>query len=188
MKKQVKATAAEEEKTSTHAGGGLAREIGRYLLFGVFTTAVSMVSNFGILWGGQWLLGITDTTSGRYLALYSVAKVVSWLCAVLFAFFSNKKWVFHDESRGGEVARRLCVFAGGRVLTLGLDYLLNYLMLMAMHALALTRLDGLFGISLEKYNEMAAWLVAQVAVVVSNYFISRIFVFKRGKTAEATKK
>lgn len=188
MKNNMKKAAVVGAGEAAPERGGLAREIARYLLFGVFTTAVSMVSNFGILWGGQWLLGITDTTSGEYLALYSVAKVVSWLCAVLFAFFSNKKWVFHDSSRGNAVARQLVVFAGGRVLTLGLDYLLNYLMLLAMHALALSWLDGLFGISLEKYNEMAAWLVAQVAVVVSNYFISRIFVFKRSKPAETADK
>lgn len=188
MKNNIKKAAVVGAGEAAPERGGLAREIARYLLFGVFTTAVSMVSNFGILWGGQWLLSITDTTSGEYLALYSVAKVVSWLCAVLFAFFSNKKWVFHDSSRGNAVARQLVVFAGGRVLTLGLDYLLNYLMLLAMHALALSWLDGLFGISLEKYNEMAAWLVAQVAVVVSNYFISRIFVFKRSKPAETADK
>ena len=69
----------------------LAAEIMRYLLFGVLTTAVSMVSNFGILWGGQLLFNITDTGSGRYFALYSVAKVVSWVCAVLFAFFHQQK-------------------------------------------------------------------------------------------------
>ena len=160
----------------------LATEIVRYLLFGVLTTAVSMVSNFGILWGGQLLFNITDTGSGRYFALYSVAKVVSWVCAVLFAFFTNKKWVFKDSSsNGGQVVRQLCVFAGGRVVTLGLDYLLNYLMLLAMNALALSWLDGLFGITLDKYNELVAWFVAQVAVVISNYFISKLFVFNRGR-------
>ena len=97
-------------------------------------------------------------------------------------FFTNKKWVFKDSSsNGGQVVRQLCVFAGGRVVTLGLDYLLNYLMLLAMNALALSWLDGLFGITLDKYNELVAWFVAQVAVVISNYFISKLFVFNRGR-------
>ena len=162
---------------------GLAAEIGRYLLFGVLTTVVAMLSNFGILWGGQRIFDITDTASGRYFALYSVAKVVSWLCAVLFAFFTNKKWVFHDErNEGRDVARQLCTFAGGRLVTLGLDYLINYLMLLAMGALSLSFLDGLFGITLAKNNEMIAWVVTQVAVVVSNYFISKLFVFRRART------
>ncbi len=166
--------------TGSNKKQGLAAEIGRYLLVGVLTTVVSMVSNFGILWGGQRIFDITDTASGSYLALYSVAKVMSWLCAVLFAFFTDKKWVFHDERNGGrDVARQLCTFAGGRLVTLGLDYLLNYLMLLAMGALSLSFLDGLFGITLAKYNEMIAWGVTQVAVVVSNYFISKMFVFRR---------
>lgn len=159
---------------------GLATEIGRYLLFGVLTTVVAMVSNFGILWGGQYIFDISDATSGGYFVLYSVAKVVSWLCAVLFAFFTNKRWVFHDERNGSrEVARQLCTFFGGRLVTLGLDYLLNYLLLLTLGALSLTFLDGLFGLSLVKYNEMIAWVVTQVAVVVSNYFISKLFVFRR---------
>lgn len=163
--------------------GGLANEIFRYLVFGVLTTVVAMVSNFGILWGGRAIFGIEDHEGAAYLAVFSVAKVVSWFCAVIFAFVTNKKWVFHDNvtSRGG-VAKQFAVFAGGRVVTLGLDYLLNWLMLLAMGALSLTFLDGFLGIGLAAYNEMIAWFVTQVFVVASNYFISKIFVFKEKKT------
>lgn len=158
----------------------LTGEIGRYLLFGVLTTVVAAGSNFGILWGGQFVFGIEGPGADGYRALYSVAKVVSWLCAVLFAFFTNKKLVFRDERKeSGDVLRQLGIFASGRLLTLGLDYLLNWLMLLAMEALSLTFLDGLFNISLARYNEMIAWLVAQFAVVVSNYFISKLFVFNK---------
>jgi len=162
---------------------GIAREIFRYLVFGVLTTAVAMVSNFGILWGGRAVFGIEDHEGAAYLAVFSTAKVVSWFCAVIFAYFTNKKWVFHDEikSRGG-VAKQFAVFAGGRVVTLGLDYLLNWLMLMAMGTLSLTFLDGFLGIGLAAYNEMIAWFVTQVFVVASNYFISKLFVFKGNKT------
>ena len=162
---------------------GIANEIIRYLVFGVLTTVVSMVSNFGILWGGKAIFGVTENEGVTYFAIYSVAKVVSWLCAVLFAFFTNKKWVFNDTSsdRRG-VARQLAVFAGGRVATLGLDYLLNWSMLWVMGALALKFLDGFLGISLDAYNELVAWFVTQVAVVASNYFISKLFVFRGNKT------
>lgn len=162
---------------------GLANEIFRYLVFGVLTTVVSMVSNFGILWGGRAIFGIEDHEGAAYLAVFSVAKVVSWFCAVVFAYVTNKKWVFQDDvkSRDG-VAKQFAVFAGGRVVTLGLDYLLNWLMLIVMGALSLTFLDGFLGIDLAAYNEMIAWFVTQVFVVASNYFISKIFVFKGKKT------
>lgn len=178
-----------QEKTAEKQNkGGLVREIARYLLFGVLTTAVAMVSNFGILWGGKAVFGVTENAGTTYFAIYTVAKAVSWVCAVLFAFFTNKKWVFNDnisDRRG--VSRQLAVFAGGRVATLGLDYLLNWAMLWLMGALALNFLDGLFGVSLNTYNELIAWFVTQVAVVVSNYFVSKLFVFRENKTQKAEK-
>lgn len=177
-----------EQKTNDKKQSGLLREIVRYLVFGVLTTVVSMASNFGVLWGGKAIFGVTENEGATYFAIYSVAKVVSWLCAVLFAFFTNKKWVFNDNVHDtAGVFKQLVVFAGGRVVTLGLDYLLNWLMLLAMNALALSLLDGLFGISLDTYNELVAWFVTQVAVVVSNYFISKLFVFKN-KTENDTKR
>ena len=91
--------------------------------------------------------------------------------------------MFNDttsDRRG--VARQLAVFAGGRVATLGLDYVLNWTMLWVMSALALKFLDGFLGISLDTYNELVAWFVTQVAVVASNYFISKLFVFRGNKT------
>ena len=165
---------------------GMASEIFRYLVFGVLTTVVSMISNFGVLWGGRAVFGIDDQNSSAYFAVFSAAKVISWFCAVIFAYFTNKKWVFHDDVKGrGGVAKQFAVFAGGRVVTLGLDYLLNWLMLLAMSALALSFLDGFLGISLESYNELAAWFVTQVFVVASNYFISKIFVFRGNKSKKS---
>ena len=167
------------QKINDKKDNGLLSEIVKYLVFGVLTTVVSMASNFGVLWGGKAIFGVTENEGATYFAIYSAAKIISWVCAVLFAFFTNKKWVFNDnvhDTKG--VFKQLTVFAGGRVVTLGLDYLLNWLMLLAMNALALSFLDGLFGISLDTYNELVAWFVTQVAVVVSNYFISKLFVFK----------
>ena len=162
-------------------------EIIRYLIFGVLTTVVSMITNFGVLWGGRAIFGIVGQEGAEYLALYSAAKLISWVCAVLFAYFTNKKWVFHDDVRERRVViKQFFVFAGGRVATLGLDYLLNWLMLLAMSALSLTFLDGFFGIGLEAYNEIIAWGVTQFFVVVTNYVISKIFVFK-GKRANVDK-
>lgn len=174
---------------STSNKQSLVREIFRYLAFGVLTTVVAMVSNFGILWGGKAIFGVTENEGGTYFVIFTVAKAVSWLCAVLFAFFTNKKWVFNDTvSDGRGVARQLAVFAGGRVVTLGLDYLLNWAMLWLMGALALKFLDGLFGVSLNTYNELIAWFVTQVAVVVSNYFVSKLLVFKEKKTQNTEKR
>jgi putative flippase GtrA len=99
---------------------------------------------------------------------------------VIFAFFTNKKWVFRDKVAGSaSVMRQLLVFSGGRLATLGLDYVLNISFLWIMTALVFTFLDGLFGFSLESINELIAWLATQFFVVAANYFISKWLVFRK---------
>ena len=72
------------------------REIIMYLIFGVLTTLVGWAVYYGILAAGRAVFAIPtdDVSSGKYIAIYTAAQVIQWICAVLFAFFTNKKWVF----------------------------------------------------------------------------------------------
>ena len=170
------------ESSNSQSSKSLRRELLLYLAFGVLTTVVAMAANFGILWGARLFIDLSDTTSPTYLAVYSLAKALSWLCAVLFAFFTNKKWVFRDTaSKPSEVLRQLGVFAGGRVLTLGMDYVVNYLLLLAFAALPFAFLDGFLGLSRESFVELGAWCATQVLVVIANYFLSKWLVFRKQK-------
>ena len=92
------------------------REILLYLLFGVLTTLVGWAVYFAVLIPGKRLLGIPveETGGGKYLALYTAAQVIQWVAAVLFAFFTNRKWVFENGKEGNPL-RQLPVFAGGRL-------------------------------------------------------------------------
>lgn len=159
-------------------GKGRRGEIVRYLIFGVLTTAVSLITNFAVLWGGSAAFGITEDDAARYITLFTAAKVISWVCAVIFAFFTNKKWVFNDPVRDGAgVARQLIFFSGGRLATLGLDWSLNIAFLWLISALPFTFYDGIFGLPLSKINELSAWGLTQFFVVAANYFLSKWFVF-----------
>ena len=79
----------------------LSREVLMYLLFGVLTTLVGWAVYFAIMLCGRAIFSIPndDTSSGGYIALYSAAQVIQWVCAVLFAFFTNKKWVFTEADK-----------------------------------------------------------------------------------------
>ena len=172
-----------ESSNSQSSSRALRREVLLYLAFGVLTTFVAMAANFGILWGARLFTDLSDTASPKYLAVYSLAKAVSWACAVLFAFFTNKKWVFRDKTtERSSVLRQLAVFAGGRLLTLGMDYAVNYLLLLAFAALPLAFLDGFLGLSRESIVELGAWGVTQVFVVIANYFLSKWLVFRKKRS------
>ena len=156
-------------------------EVIKYLVFGVLTTLVGWAVYFSVLLVGKGVLGLPaeDTSSAKYLLVYTVAQVVQWVAAVLFAFFTNRRWVFTDADRNKPIYKQLPVFAGGRLLTFFLDYLITY-----FGALALSKLlpalnsQSLFGREWN-INEIAAKLAAAVVVIIVNYFISKLLVFTK---------
>ena len=85
------------------------REIILYLIFGVLTTFVGWAVYFAILFVGKAAFGIPPetTTGGAYLAIYTAAQIIQWVAAVLFAFFTNRKWVFTGADREAKMLPQL---------------------------------------------------------------------------------
>ena len=163
----------------------LTREVLMYLLFGVLTTLVGWIVYFAIMIGGRILFKIPqeDTASGAYFALYTAAQIIQWVCAVLFAFFTNRKWVFTDADKNKNALLQLLTFSGGRVVTLVLDYVITLFggmllvrLLPALNSVAIGALDL-------NVNEIFAKVVAAVVVIVGNYFFSKFLVFKGKKSS-----
>lgn len=159
------------------------REIVLYLVFGVLTTLVGWVVYFALLWSWRAAFDIPagETTGSLYFAGYTVAQVVQWIAAVLFAFFTNRKWVFTDADRAVSLPIQLGKFAVGRLATFGLDFVITYFGGMALSHL----LPALNGVSLFgrdwNLNEIAAKVVAAVIVIIGNYIFSKLFVFQKKK-------
>ena len=152
------------------------REIIMYIIFGVLTTAVSFGVYFALMAGGRAVFGIPadDTTSARYLGVYTAAQLISWVAAVLFAFFTNRAWVFTDRAEDS-LLRQLSSFAAGRLLTLGLDYIITFAgALLLLHLFPSWADVGGFNLA-----DLAAKALASVVVMVTNYVFSRLFVFRR---------
>ena len=125
------------------------REVLLYLIFGGLTTLVSMLS----FWLAYNVLGIHEL----------IANVVSWICAVTFAYLTNARWVFESQAvTGQERLREAVSFYTGRLATLGVEELL---------ILVFATWLG--------FNGLLVKLVAQVVVVILNYVISKLFVFKK---------
>ena len=131
-----------------------------YLVFGALTTLVSILS-FAIF---NALLG-----DERYL----LSNLISWVIAVAFAFFTNKHLVFASKSNdkktllseGGK-------FLGARVLSLGLEELILWMMLDLLGMESLIILGIVTG-------ELIAKTVATVVVVAVNYLLSKFIIFKK---------
>ncbi len=163
-----------KEAAGSEKNTGRRRRLVLYVIFGVLTTAVSFAVYYAVMTAGRAALGIGPDESGaRYVAVYTAAQLISWVCAVLFAFFTNRAYVF--DGRGGSIPRQLSSFAAGRVLTLGLDYVIT---LAGAYLLArvLPVLTDVRGFNLADLGAKAA---ASVAVLVCNYIFSRWFVFAK---------
>ncbi len=159
------------------------REIILYLLFGVLTTMVSFAAYFAVFWGWKAAADIPadDTSSLQYWFAYSVAQIAQWITGVLFAFFTNRKWVFTDAEKNGALLPQLAKFSAGRVVTFFVDYGITYFGALALTLLAPSLTAVLiFGKSLN-FCDIIAKTVAAVIVVVSNYVLSKLFVFNKKK-------
>lgn len=159
------------------------REILMYLIFGVLTTFVGWGVYFALLWiwKGAFSLPVEDTSSVMYLVGYTVAQVTQWVAAVLFAFFTNKKWVFTEADKEVSTIKQLSIFAGGRVVTFFIDLFGTILVTLAVSKL----IPSLTSVSLlgREWNlcEIGSKLFIAVVVLVSNYVISKLLVFRKKK-------
>lgn len=124
------------------------KEVLLYLIFGGLTTLVGFIT--------FWIpvkLGLHELLS----------NVVSWVCAVSFAYVTNAKWVFEAKPRDRqERLRQILSFFGGRLATLGAEELI---------LLVFATWLG--------WNVLIVKLFAQFVVIVLNYFISKLWVFKK---------
>lgn len=92
-----------------------------------------------------------------------INNAICWIVCVMFQFFTNRTWVFDvSVSSRLEYIKQMGSFVTGRLLTLILEEILL--------AVFITWLG---------FNIMYVKLSAQVVVIVLNYIISKLIVFKR---------
>ena len=128
------------------------REIIMYLIFGVLTTVVSLVVYFVCT---KTVLSAEDAFQ------LQAANVISWFVSVMFAFVTNRLFVFESKGRW---TLEMFKFYSSRVSTLLLDMLLMFVL-----------------VTLIGVNDMVSKVVVQVVVIVANYVLSKLLVFKEDK-------
>ncbi len=146
------------------------KEIIMYLIFGVLTTVVSWVS-YALF---EMLFGTFISNSDIKIA---IANVLSWVAAVLFAYITNKLWVFDSKSWEKKLLiREIITFVGSRLLTAPLEWVGVPLLVMLGLDAPIFDIDG-----------MLAKIIVSIAVVILNYVFSKLFVFRKGKKGSDSK-
>ena len=127
------------------------REVVLYLVFGVLTTLVDYVV--------FWLCG---KLLGDSMAMVQLANVISWVCAVLFAFVTNRTFVFQSQEKtAAGIFGELVRFTGARLTSLLISMLIIYI-----------------GVDLFHLSPMIAKIFSSVVVVILNYIFSKLLVFR----------
>lgn len=128
------------------------KEIINYLIFGVLTTVVSFVVYFIF----AKVFKIDEV----------ISNVISWFFSVLFAFVTNKLYVFESKETGKKtLLKEIISFYLARLFT-GVVCDLGVFALM---------------VKMFKINDVLSKLVTQVIVIILNYVLSKLFVFKQNK-------
>ncbi len=120
-----------------------------YAVFGALTTAINIAA-YALCY--------------RVLKLPNVpSNVVAWVLAVLFAFVTNKLYVFESKSlERGTVLRELVSFVGARLATGLLDL-----------AVMFVGVDVLHG------PDLVFKVASNIVVILLNYVFSKLIVFRK---------
>ena len=127
------------------------REGMRYLVFGVLSTIINIV-----------VFAICE----RILHLSTIiSNVIAWTIAVLFAYITNKLYVFDSKTtKKQELAKEIISFFSARIFTLVVETIFLKIVIDEL---------GL--------NEILMKIISNVIVIVLNYVFSKIFIFKKDK-------
>ncbi|MBQ8572462.1 MAG: GtrA family protein [Ruminococcus sp.] len=167
MAKENKSTKPEERNGFIKRMFLKHKEIIMYLIFGVLTTLVS--------WGSYALFesvfekAIVDTN-----VLVAVANVLSWVAAVLFAYITNKLFVFESRSfKPTVIFKEIGLFVGSRLASGAVEWVgVPFLVWIGLN-------QTIFGI-----EGMLAKVLVSIIVVILNYILSKLIVFKKEKSQE----
>lgn len=128
----------------------LLNEIITYLIFGVLTTLINIMT---------FKVFISFSIS------YEIATILSWVFSVIFAFITNKKYVFKSSNnKNKKLIKELFCFFGVRILSLGIDLLCMYIC-----------------IEIILIGQMTSKILSNIIVVIINYILSKFFIFGQKK-------
>ena len=122
----------------------LDKELFWYVVFGTLTTIVNIVVYFAIEF-----IGVN----------YIISNIIAWFLSVLFAYVTNRIWVF--ESRSPDILKEMTLFFSGRIFSGVLDTALLYLF-----------------VDILTLGNTFSKIAVEIIITILNYLLSKLIVFK----------
>lgn len=125
-----------------------------YVFFGILTTLVNWLS---------YIILIGTFGGAQNPAAVVSATAVAQVLAVLFAYVTNRRWVFNNKAHGAKgIAAEAARFFGCRAASFVLDIFIMFV-----------------GVSVLFINDSAVKLISNAIIIILNYALSKFFVFKK---------
>ena len=115
-----------------------------YVVFGTLTTIVNIVVYFTLEY-----IGVN----------YIISNIIAWFLSVLFAYVTNRIWVF--ESKSPNIMKEMVLFFSGRIFTGVLDTALLYLF-----------------VDILTLGNTFSKIAVEIIITILNYLLSKLIVFK----------
>ncbi len=128
-------------------------EVWNYLIIGGFTTVVSLLT--------YYICVLTFLNPNKAFEL-QIANIISWIFAVAFAYVTNRLFVFKSKEKN--IKKEATSFVASRITTLLLEMLTMFILVTVL-----------------TLNDKISKIISQIIVLIGNYIISKIFVFKKNK-------
>ena len=124
------------------------KEIVLYIFFGGATTLVNILSYYFC----SYVIQLNTTMS----------TVIAWLLSVIFAYITNKIWVFESKTNNlKSIFKEITSFFGCRLVTGLMDLVIM-----------ITFVDYLL------FNDMIIKIMSNILVIIMNYIASKLVIFK----------
>lgn len=127
----------------------------RYLIFGALTTLVNIMVY--VLFAKLILKGVAEEN-----LRVNISEIIAFIAGVIFAYITNKIYVFKSETKGfKELLREMVSFTGCRIFT----ELVSILMM---------NMSVWFNI-----NDVFMKILSNIIVIILNFVFSKILIFKK---------
>lgn len=134
------------------------KEVITYIIFGILTTIVNIVISY--------LLKAIWQVEGN------LASTIGIICSILFAYITNKIWVFESKAKGmKENAIEFVKFILGRAFTMIIEIVGVFILNDGIHLF--------YGMLTDNMAYLINKCMITVIVIILNFFISKFFAFKK---------
>lgn len=138
------------EKTAQNKTLENIKEFTNYLVIGILTTTISLITFFIL----KQIIFTNQTKTDIQLANF-----LSWFCSVIFAYYTSRDFVFNSKETNK--IKESIFFLTSRVITLLLEILLIEIMIYLFNS-----------------GSYTCKIASQALAIISNYVLAKLIVFK----------